>query len=166
MNTKKLNIKNLIFTIIRIVLVIALVFAIFFFVFKKPAKSDKPFIEIKNAITKMIETENMEENTVRFLKKYYNLNAGDFDGVLIYTPTTSMDAEEILLIKLKDDSQEDAIKKAVEERVDAKLQAFKGYAPEQYDLSKKYILDISGGYALYVVGPDAQKIDEAFKKAL
>ncbi len=161
-----MNIKNFIFTIIRIVLVVALIFAIVFFVFRKPPKSDTPFSEVKNAVTKVIETENMEENTERFIKKYFGLNANDFDGVLIYTPTTSMDAEEVLLIKLKDDSQEEEIKKAIEARVDAKLQAFKGYAPEQYDLSEKYILDISSGYILYVVGPDAQKIDEAFKKAL
>lgn len=158
--------KNAIFTIIRFILVIALILAIFFFVFRKPAPSNKPFSKVADAVASAIKTEGMEENTFRFLKKYYGLNATDYENVLIYTPLTSMDAEEILLIKLKDSSQEEEIKKAIEQRVEAKMSAFKGYAPEQYDLSKKYILDISGGYVLYVVSPDAQKIDDAFKKAL
>ncbi len=158
--------KNKIFTIIRIILFIALVFAIFFFVFRKPAPSDTPFSKVKKAVTKAIDSESMQESTNRFLKKYYNLNAEDYEDVLIYTPVTSMDAEEILLIKLKDSSQEAEIRAAIEERVESKKSAFKGYAPEQYDLSKDYLLDISGGYALYVVSPDATKIDEAFKKVL
>ncbi len=161
-----MKIKNFIFTIIRIVLVVALIVAIFFFVFKKPAPSDVPFSKVSEAVLNAIETEGMEQNTFRFLKKYFSLNAEDYEDVLICTPVTSMDAEEILLIKLKDDSQEDQIRKAIEARVDAKMAAFDGYAPEQYDLSKNYLLDISGGYVLYVVSPDAQKIDEAFKKAL
>lgn len=158
--------KNIIFTIIRILLVIALLFAIFFFVFRTPAPSKKPFNEVADAVIKSINSDIMEENTPRFFKKYYHLTANDYDGVLIYTPLTSMDAEEVLLIKLKDSSQEKEVKKAIEDRVEAKLAAFKGYAPEQYDLSKAYILDVSGGYILYVVSPEATKIDEAFKNAL
>lgn len=158
--------KNIAFTVIRIVLVIALIFAIFFFVFKTPALSNKPFSEVAEAVSKSINSDLMEENTTRFVKKYYHLNASDYDDVLIYTPLTSMDAEEVLLIKLKDASQEEEVKNAIESRVNAKLSAFKGYAPEQYDLSKNYLLDISGGYVLYVVSPNADKIDKAFKNAL
>lgn len=161
-----MRIKNFIFTIIRIVLVIALIFAIFFFVFRKPAPSKKPFSQVKDIVVAAIQSENMEENTNRFFKKYYNLNADDYDGLLIYTPVTSMDAEEILLVKLKDPSQEAALIKAIEQRIETKMAAFKGYAPEEYDLCKKYIIDSSGGYVFFVISPEATKLDEVFRNAL
>lgn len=158
--------KNIIFTIIRIVLVAALIFAVIFFVFQTPPASEKPVEEVAASVAPLLDTEKMEKNSLRFFKKLYGLNAEDFDGVVIYTPVSSMDAEEMLLVKLKDASREEELKKAIEDRAATKLAVFEGYAPEQYSLAEKYILDSRSGYVLFVISKDAELIDNAFKNAL
>ena len=108
----------------------------------------------------------MAESTARFLKKYYGLNAEDYDGVLLYAPVTNMDAEELLLIKCKDLSQTESVKEAIEKRQLTKATTFDGYAPEQYDLCQNYILDEQGTFLLFVISPNAIEIDQEFKDFL
>ncbi|MDO4207029.1 MAG: DUF4358 domain-containing protein, partial [Lachnospiraceae bacterium] len=85
--------------IIRILMVAALIGAVVFFVFLKQQESKVPFAEVKEQLTEAVSSDRMELSTARFLKKYYGLNADDYDGVLLYAPLTNMDAEELLLIK-------------------------------------------------------------------
>lgn len=158
--------KNVIFVIIRILMVAALIGAVVFFVFLKQAESKVPFTEVRETLTASISSDRMELSTARFLKKYYGLNAEDYDGVLLYAPLTNMDAEELLLIKCKDASQAQAVKDAMLSRQQTKETTFEGYAPEQYDLCQNYILDEQGTYLLLIISPDAEEIDKLFQDSL
>ena len=158
--------KNALFVIIRILMVAALIGAVVFFVFLKQTESKVPFTEVKSKLTSAVSSDRMELSTARFLKKYYGLNAEDYDGVLLYAPVTNMDAEELLLIKCKDASQVESVKDAMLQRQQTKETTFEGYAPEQYDLCQNYILDEQGTYILLVISPDAEEIDKVLKDSL
>lgn len=159
--------KNIITTAVRIVLVIALTAAIIFFVFMNDRKiSTKEAGEVMAAIEPVVKTEKMEKTSERFFKKYYGLNPADYDGIIYYAPVTNMDAEELLIVKLKDLDQADEVLDAIEERADTKTNTFEGYAPEQYELCRDRIIDRQGNYILFVVGEDAEKIDSAYRDAL
>ncbi len=158
--------SNVIFTLLRIVLVVALVAAIVFYVFLRNKESNVPAADVFNAVTQSVDTDKMEQTTDRYFKKYYGLNAADYDDVLYYAPVSNMDAEELLVVKLKDVSQAEAVTDAILKRQADKEQSFEGYAPEQYALAQAYILDVQGNYILFVVDPKAEEIDAAFAGAL
>ena len=77
-----------------------------------------------------------------------------------------MDAEELLIVKLKDTSQAEAVETAINKRLETQKNSFEGYGIEQYDLLEKHVLDVQGNYILYVVHTDAAKADQAFRDSL
>ena len=91
--------------------------------------SRKSFESVSAAVSSSIRTDKCIKDSERYLKKYFGLNADDYDGVLIYIPATNMYANEVLLIKLKDTSQADTVSAAIEKRIDSQINIFEGYAP-------------------------------------
>ena len=158
--------NNILFTIYRILLVAILVFAIAFFVFQKNTVSETPAEEVFQKVSAAVDSDKMEPSSNRFFKKYYGLNAADYEGVLFYAPVTNMDADELLVVCLKDPDQAEAVTEAILKRQADKAQTFEGYAPEQYALAEDYLLDVQGNYILFVVDPNAEAIDAAFAEAL
>jgi len=147
-------------------MVATLVVAIIIFIFQRTKESTASFSDVKAAVTSVINSDRMEESTGRFFKKYYGLNAEDYDGVLLYAPVSNMDAEEVLLVKCKTDEQAESLVEIIEERQQTKENTFEGYAPEQYSLCQNYILDRQGKYIIFIVSNDADTIDAAFKGSL
>ena len=72
-----------------------------------------------------------------------------------------------VLLKLRDTSQQEAVRAAVEARLETQKTSFDGYGLEQYDLLTNHsILDIRGNYVLFVVHKDAAAVQQAFRGAL
>lgn len=161
-----MKLNNIIFTLIRILLVAGLIAAIVLFVFVRGSESSASAEEVFARVTAAVDSEKMEPSTDRYFKKYYGLNAADYEDVLYYAPVSNMDAEELLVVKLKNADQSEALTEAILKRQAAKEQSFEGYAPEQYALSQTYILDVQGNYVLFVIDPNAEAIDAAFAGAL
>ncbi len=122
--------------------------------------------DVATAVTAQLDLSNVQEGTNSDLKKYYGLSASDYEGVVYYAPVSNMDAEELLIIKLKDTSQADAVESAIQSRLETQKNTFDGYGVEQYNLLEKSVLDVKGNYILYVVHADASKADQAFKNSL
>ena len=158
--------KNILFVIIRVLLVAALVGAIVYFIFLQKPESNVPFSTVKAKVEATIKSEGMSESTSRFFKKYYNQNAEEYDGVLLYAPNSNMDADEVLLVKTKSTEQAESLIEIIETRQQTKENTFEGYAPEQYALCQNYILDQQGSYILFVVSANADETDAAFKAAV
>ena len=158
--------SNVLFTIWRILLVAILVLAIAFFVFRKNTVSETPPSQLFEKVSAAVNSEKMALSSNRFFKKYYGLNAADFEDVLFFAPVTNMDADELLVVCLKDPNQAEAVTEAILKRQADKAKTFEGYAPEQYALAEDYLLDVQGNYILFVVDPNAQAIDAVFAEAL
>lgn len=121
---------------------------------------------VTDSVIKSIKVDGMEESSNRLFKKFYGLNANDYEGVTLYVPITNMNAEELLIIKLKDRSQAEAVTKAINSRLETQKSSFEGYGIEQFDLLENHILDVQGNFILYIVHPDAAKADQAFRNSL
>ena len=52
-------------------------------------------------------------SAIRGLKRYYGFKWSQYDGVMMYVSASSMSAEEILLIKVKDDTQIQEVEEAI-----------------------------------------------------
>lgn len=129
-------------------------------------ESRKPMSEVAPQCVRIFANERAEESTDRVLKKYYGLNAADYESVVIYFPVSNMDAEELLIIKLKNTAQADSVKEAISRRQATQMGIYEGYAPEQLSLCENAVIDVQGNYILYAVHQDASKIDEAFRASL
>ena len=129
-------------------------------------ESNASFDKVSSAVSGSITTDKAMKGTERYLKKNFGLNADDYDSVLIYIPATNMNANEMVLIKLKDVSQADSVQAAIENRIESQINIFEGYAPEATALLKNAILDVRGNYILYIVDSDAVRIDDAFRSSL
>ena len=80
--------------------------------------------------------------------------------------TKAMDAEELLIVQLKDVSQQETVKAAIDARLETQKNSFEGYGVEQYALLEKSVVDVEGNYILFVVNEQAAKAQSAFLQAL
>lgn len=103
-----------------------------------------------------------ESNNTKALKRFFSLNASDYEEVSLFSPSSSMDVEELLIIKVKSPEQIDIVETAIEDRVDKQLQSFSGYAPEQCALLEDYVFKVKGNYIFYSVGEKAEEIKQIF----
>ena len=140
--------------------------------FRQEPVSSAAFENVASAVTASIglvgdDLSALQEGSVQMVKRLYGLNPSDFDGCLLYYPQTNMEAEELLLLKLRDTSQQEAVRAAVEARLETQKTSFDGYGLEQYDLLTNHsILDIRGNYVLFIVHKDAAAVQQAFRGAL
>ena len=161
----KLNKNVQIVAAIRIAMVVLLI--VFIVVMGSDKKSsDADMTDVANAVTAVLDMSSVQEASTLDLKKYYDLTASDYEAVVFYSPVTNMDAEELLIIKLKDTSQADTVEEAINKRLETQKNSFEGYGAEQTALLEDHILDVQGNYILYVVNTNAAKADEAFRGSL
>ena len=122
---------------------------------------------VLEAVTSKLDMSEMQEANNRMIKRLYGLNPDDYESCVLYYPTTNMGAEELLIVKLSDMSQQDEVRIAVEKRLDTQKTSFDGYGVNQYDmLTKNSVIEIRGNYILFVVHPASAAAAQAFLNAL
>ena len=144
--------------------VIAVIIIILIMSNRKPSDSKAAFDDMKKAVTEAADTTKMEEAGTQTLKRLYGLDAADYDGVVLYTPSSAMGAEELLLVKLKSSDQMDTVYDAIMTRLDTQLNNFEGYGAEQTELLNSALIITQGNYALLSVGENNDAVRTAFDK--
>ena len=129
--------------------------------------SDADQAEVARAVLAELDQTQMQEADNQMIKRLYGLSPSDYEGISLWYPITNMEAEELLVIKLRDPAQAEAVRAAVEKRLETQKKSFDGYGIEQYDLLTKHsILEVQGNFVLFVVNSDAEKALAAFLAAL
>lgn len=136
------------------------------FLLARESADDVPVKTLQKQIMKVTTEEGMTKGTTQDLKRYYGLNAEDYDGVVLYIPDDVMSVNELLIVKLKDESQADQVEEAARERLDTQKTSFEGYGAEQTRLLNGAVLETRGTYVLLTVSADADNIYAAFKNCL
>lgn len=125
-----------------------------------------PFKTAAKAVEASLDTENLTEQNARNLRRNFGLDNAEYEGVLYYASEYSMSAEEVLLVKVKDEEQVKTVTDAVQKRIDTRLDAFRGYAPEEVKLLEQAVQDVRGTYIFYSAAPEADRYLEAFHESL
>lgn len=128
--------------------------------------SNKPFKEVAVSMENALGQSDLQKMDGQALKRYYGLNSADYDGVLLYSAQSSMSAEEVLLIKVKDDSQVQEVTDAIDEYLQTQREDFEGYAPEEVKLLDDAQRSVRGDYIFLAVSGEAQRYKEAFDASL
>lgn len=121
--------------------------------------------EMKDKVTAQADLSKMQEGDNQMIRRLYGLDVSQFEGVVLYYPVTNMGAEEILLVKMKDKSQQAEVKAAIEKRLDTQKKSFAGYGADQTAMLEKSITDIHGNYAFFGCGEQPEAMHQAFRKA-
>lgn len=137
-----------------------------YFMLSANRESRAAFSDVQEAVISAADLTTMAEGDNQTFKRLYGLSASDYENVLLYYPTTNMGAEELLLIQLKDISQQQAVKDAIENRLDTQKKSFDGYGVDQYAMLEKAVVEVQGNYILLVVADDPAPVRKAFLGAL
>ena len=123
--------------------------------------------EVAEAVVETIDMENMLEADNQLIKRFYGLDPASFEGCILYYPTTNMMAEEVLIVKLKDMSQQVQVRAAIEKRIETQKTTFEGYGVEQFELlTNNAVIEVRGNFILFIVNADSAVAQKAFLKAI
>ena len=117
---------------------------------------------VEKAVEKEVPLTGMHSVQSQMVKRLYGLNVNDYEGVVLYISDSNMGAEELLIVKLADTSQAEAVESAVQTRIENQENSFEGYGVEQYNLLLEHVLDVEGNYVFFMVHKEAQKAQKAF----
>ena len=127
---------------------------------------NKKLEDIEKDISSKVSLDKMEKGNSKNLKRYYGVNSNDLDSFILYTPKSTMDVDEMLIVKVKDESQVQSIEDVIDSRVNKQLESFSGYGPKQCELLDNYELKVKGKYIFFAVSPKAEEMNEAFKESI
>lgn len=161
-----MKLKSWLFEVIRCIAALAILVSMLLRYGGNPV-SNADFETVAQAVTGQVELTNLRQGENRMVKRLYGLDPADYEGCLLYYPATNMDAEELLLIKLKDTAQQEAVRSAMQTRVENQKNAFEGYGVEQYDLLTNYcVLEVKGNFALLAISRSCDDALGALEAAL
>ena len=113
-----------------------------------------------------VNADAVKEADANMIKRLYGLDPSSYEGIVLYYPVSNMDADEMCIIKLKDTSQQETVRAALEARLETQLKSFEGYGIEQTAMLNAAQIYVSGNYALYFSGDGAAEALAAFKASL
>lgn len=123
--------------------------------------------DVAAAVTETMDMSKMLEADNQMVKRLYGLDPAAFESCILYYPNTNMMAEELLIVKLSDMSQQESVRAAIEARLATQKNTFEGYGVEQFDLLTNYsVIEVKGNYVLFVVGKTCADAHKAFLGAL
>lgn len=117
---------------------------------------DKPIEEIEKSMLQTRNITSLKKATENDLRRYYGISPQDYDGCFLYLSSSNMAVEELLIVKMKDSSQESALENQVQKRLDAQIDAFDGYGVEQTAMLKSHVLECRGNYLFFGVSKEVE----------
>ncbi len=140
------------------------VFVVLMFLYN--SGSDKSFAEVEASIVSQIDTTSLVWANGQTFKQDYGLNEADYEGVMLYVSASYLDAQELLLVEVKDEDQMLEVEDAIDKRIENRRNDFEGYLPEQVLLLDESIVTIRGNYIFLVISEDAEAYQQAFIQGL
>jgi cytidylate kinase len=126
-------------------------------------------ISVSQVIDKVKQSEDltqMKEGDAEKLKKLYGIDSAKLDGFALYTASSNIKADELLVVKVKDTKDIDDVKSKITDRVEKQSQSFKDYLPDEYSLIEKHVLKDTGDFILFDISKNSDKVEESFDAAL
>ena len=143
------------------ILFIAVLGAFLVFIYRGEDVKDVSLEDIETALTEKTEiTKVMDKASDRDLMQFIGLNAPDYDEYIYYRNTTALAVDELLIVKSGDDNKVKDAEGAVRKRIDAQINAYQGYGPEQVQLLKSATVKKLGPYLIYITAKDATEYEE------
>lgn len=121
--------------------------------------------DIDQNIKESVDISNMVESDSDKLKKLYDIDFEKIEDFKLYTAKTNIEANELLILKVKDKEDIDDIKEVIEGRIETQSNSFKDYLPDEYYLIENHILKSNGNYIIFIISEEAEEIESSFDKS-
>ena len=129
--------------------------------------SGAAFSDVEASVAPTVLCDAMKKADAQLVKRLYGLNPADYEGLTLYAPVSNIDARELLLVKLRDVSQQEEVVAAARRRLQTQTGAFDGYGTDQYALLTVHsAIEARGNYILFVVSENEAAAKAAFLAAL
>lgn len=132
---------------------------------KDTATKEPSIDEIDQNINDNIDISNMVLSDNAKLEKLYDIDIEEIEECKLYTAKTNIEANELLLLKVKDGEDVEDIKEEINERIESQANSFKDYLPDEYYLIEKHVLKSNGNYIIFVISEEAEKIENIFDES-
>jgi cytidylate kinase len=100
------------------------------------------------------------------LRKYYGLDAAELTDFSLCLPSSNMDAAELLIVVMQDESQAESVRKAMETRLANQIGVFESYGVDQMRLLNQAEIITEGRYAVFICAENSAKAGAAVKRLL
>ena len=132
----------------------------------KDTTSKEPSIdEIDQNINDDVDISNMVESDSDKLEKLYDIDIDKVENFKLYTAKTNIEANELLILKVKNEEDIGDIKEDINDRIESQTNSFKDYLPDEYFLIEKHVLKSNGNYIIFIISEEAEKIESLFDKS-
>ena len=128
--------------------------------------SNRAFEEVSAPLIRTLENTDLVEVNGQGFRHVYGINPADLEGVVMFTNTFSLSAEEVLLIQVSHAGQINDVVQAIEESLLARRQNFAGVAPEEVRLIDNAQLTVRGDYIFLAISPRATELRRIFLDSL
>ena len=98
---------------------------------------------------------------VNYLEKYLMIDAVDLEDWVMRRDASRATPEMILVLKVKADADQAAIKQAIQEYHDEQIMAYRDYQPAQMPKLEGAKVMENGQFIVLIVSPDAAKVNTA-----
>lgn len=133
----------------------------------KPVREDVTLQGLSDAVLSAISgEEGFAPSDAMGFRKYYGLDANEYENVLLYLPTSNMDAAELLIVVMQDENQSEALEAAMNERLEQQKKVFESYGVEQMGILNQAVIYVKGRYALFAVCTNADEVKTAFLRVI
>ncbi len=117
--------------------------------------------EIITNIQKVTDLSLMEKGNKTKLRKLYSTSTKGLENFALYAPKSNMEANEILILKVKSQDDMDDLLENFENIIERQSSSFKDYSPDQYSLLENHTLEVKGKYLILIVSKDVDNITKA-----
>lgn len=122
--------------------------------------------EVGKKIEQTVNLKEMKQGGREKLRKLYKLDADIVEDFVLYTSLSNVKADELAVIKVKEQAQTEIVKEKIEERIAAQKIKFADYRPNEYFLVENYVLKTEGRLVFFAVSDGANQMEHAFDDAI
>lgn len=157
--------QQIILTVIKAALIVFLIVFLILLMTRESVK-DVSVKKIGEDMSSIKSVSALNKGTDKTLLRYYDLTGDDYEGYVLYKSGSPMAVDELLIIKVKDETQLASVESAMRRRVRSQKSSFEGYGTAQIALLNARVMDTEGKYVFLAVSKDAEKWKTAFDKII
>lgn len=81
---------------------------------------------------------------------------------LMFNPMFNTNSDEIIVLKAKSEKDAESLKASLQKELDAQIQTWERYLPDQYEKVKNNVLKTTGDFVLYVTYDNVDAVEQIF----
>jgi len=118
--------------------------------------------EIHSSVQQAADLNGLRQHDGDKLYKLYGIKSEDLEDFVLYTASSNVKADELLVIQVKQASEIADVTDRIEQRIQEQTVKFKDYRPKEFNLVEKHVLKSKGRFVFFAVSEHVDRMEEAY----